>query len=446
VSGEHGPADWPGPAGGGGHGRWRGLLAVAWSGLRSAPGTALVDTAAAALGAAALVLFVGLGLGVGDAARGLFPADARLVEVVPGPVSLGGLLGGGLLDDGAVGRLAALPGVEAAWPRLALEVPVAAAQAPPGLTGAWPPGMVLQIPVIGVAPGLLAGEPGGAAFADPPAGQPVPVALSRRLLELYDKTIAPAWGVPRLPPGFDPAGLELDLEVGLAIVPGRSEAARQPLRVRLATLSDRVPLYAMAMPLATVQRLQAAYRRPDEGYAQVTVQVAAPDDAPAVAAAARRMGFGLDTADRSAAERAGAVVAITTTALAALALLLGLLAALAIARSRAAGVAARSRDLALLQALGATGGDLALVVLLEAGLVGAAGGLAGLGLGRLGGLLADRVARGLLPDFPFRPESFFRFPAWLLGAALALAVLSAVMGALAPATRAARIEPARWLS
>jgi hypothetical protein len=428
-------------------GRWRGLLAVAWSGLRSAPGTAVVDAAAAALGAAALVLFVALGLGVGDAARRLFPADDRLLEVVPGPVSLGGLLGGGLLDDGAVARLAALPGVQAAWPRLTMEVPVAASQAPPGLTGAWPPGMTLQIPVVGLAPGLLAGDlRAGVAFDDPPAGQPVPVALSRRLLELYDKTIAPAWGVPRLPPGFDPTGLELDLRVGLAIVPGRSEAVQQGVRVRLAALSDRVPLYAMAMPLATVRRLHAAYQRPERGYAQVTVQVAAPDDAPAVAAAARRMGFGLDTADRSASERSGAVVAITTAALGGLALLLCVLAALAIARSRAAGVAARARDLALLQALGATGADLGLVVLLEAALVGAAGGLAGIGLGRLGGLLGDGLIQRLLPDFPFRPESFFRGPAWLLGAALGLAVLSAVLGALAPAASAARVEPARWLS
>ena len=94
------------------HGRWRGLLAVAWSGLRSAPGTALVDAAAAALGAAALVLFVGLGLGVGDAARRLFPADDRLVEVVPAPVSLGGLLGGGAARRGRRWRgWPALPGV-----------------------------------------------------------------------------------------------------------------------------------------------------------------------------------------------------------------------------------------------------------------------------------------------------------------------------------------------
>ena len=427
-------------------GRWRGLLAVALAGLRAARGAAALDAAAAALGAGALVLFVALGLGVGDAARRLFPADDRLVEVVPGPVSLGGLLGGGVLDDGAVARLAALPGVEAAWPRQVLLVPVAAPEPPRGLEAAWAPGMTLQVPILGVDPGLVGADlRPGQRFEDAPGG-PIPVVLSRRLLELYDKTIAPTWGAPRLPPGFDPVGLELPLKVGLSIVPGRSEPRLADARVRLAGLSDRVPLYVMAAPLATVRRLHAEYGRRAKGYDQVSLRLARPDDAPAVAEAVRRMGFSVDQAEKAAAERVGTVVAVTTGALGALALLVSGLAALAIARSRAASVAARARDLALLQALGATPADLSAVVLLEAALLGAAGGLLGVALGRLGGLAGDALARRLLPDVPFRPETYFAFPAWLLAGALLVAVGSAVLGALAPAAAAARVDPARTLS
>jgi len=318
---------------------------------------------------------------------------------------------------------------------------------PRGLEGAWAPGMTVQIPVVGIDPGLVAGDlRPGLPFADPPEGEAIPVVLSRRLLEIYDKTIAPTWGAPRLPRGFDPVGLELPLEVGRSIVPGRSEARILPIRVRLVALSDRVPLYAMAVPLATVRRLHAAYGRPDAGFGQVTLLAARPDDAPAVAAAVRRMGLGVDAAERSAAERVGAVVAVTTGALAALALLMSALAALAIARSRAASVAARARDLALLQALGATPGDLRAVVLLEAALLGGGGGLLGAGLGRLGGLAGDLLARRLLPDVPFLSGSLFAFPAWLLACGVAVAAGAALLGALAPAAAAARVEPARTLS
>jgi hypothetical protein len=425
---------------------WR-LLALALGTLRARPGAALVDAAAAALGAAALVLFVALGLGVGDAARRMFPADERLVEVVPGPVSLGGLLGGGKLDEAALTRLRALPGVQAAWPRQPLRVPVAAPEPPRGLEGAWAPGMTLQLPVVGIDPGLVAEDTArGGAFQDPAGDGPIPVVLSRRLIEIYDKTIAPAWGTPRLPPGFDPVGLELPVRIGVSIVPGRSERVVLEARLKLVGLSDRVPLYAMAVPLATVRRLHARYGRSDQGFGQVTLRCARPEDALAVAATARRMGFSIDAAERSTAERVGAVVTVTTGALAALALLMSGLATLAIARSRAASVAARSRDLALLQALGASPGDLRLMVLLEAAILGGGGGLVGAAVGRLAGLAGDAAWQRLLPDFPWRPETFFHYPAWLLVVGVLMAGGAAVLGALAPAAAAARVDPARTLS
>jgi hypothetical protein len=301
--------------------------------------------------------------------------------------------------------------------------------------------------VVGIDPGLVADDlRPGVPFADPAPGRPIPVVLSKRLVEAYNSTIAPAWGVPGLPPGLDPVGLELQVRIGLAILPGKGEARIEPATLRLAALSDRVPIQVIALPLDTVRRLHRAWGKRPAGYQQVTLLVARPDDAPVVAAAARRMGFGVDQADRSAAERVGTVVRVTVGALAALALLMSALAALAIARSRAASVAARTRELGLLQALGATPGDVRLTVILEAALVGGAGGLLGAALGRAAGPLGDLVARRLLPDFPLRPETLFQFPAWLLAGAVAVAVLAAVLGALGPAALAARVEPARVLS
>lgn len=426
---------------------WRSLLALAWANLRADPGAALVDVLAAAVGAATLALFVALGLGVGDAARRMFPADARLVEVVPAQLSLGGLLGGGRLDESARQRLLALPGVRAAWPRQNLVVPVAAPEPPRGLEAAWPPGMTLQIPVVGVDPSMVEEDTRrGVPFADPAEGGAIPVVLSRRLVEIYNKTIAPTWGIPGLPAGLDPVGIELPLRIGVSIIPGKSERRILEVRVRLAGLSDRVPLYAMAVPLATVQRLHRLYNRSDPGYGQVTLLADSPADAPAIAAAARRMGFNVDRSELATAERVGTVVRVTTGALVGLALLMTALAALAIARSRAASVAARSREIALLQALGATARDVRAMVLLEALLVGGGGGLLGMAVGRGLGLLGDLAWHGLLPDFPYRPEAILIFPAWLLAATVGVAALSAVTGALTPAAAAARVDPARALS
>ncbi len=427
--------------------RVKGLLWLALANLRADWRGALVNAAAAMVGAAAFVFFLALGLGVGEAARRMFPADARLVDVVPANVSLSDVLGGGELDDGALERLRAVPGVADAWPRLSLRVPVAAPRPPEGLAINWPQGMTVQIPVVGVAPGLVAQDlPAGARFGDPAGGEPIPVVLSRRILEVYNKTIAPAWNVRRLPAELSLVGIELPVKIGFSIVPQKTEKHVYDARLKLAGLSDRVPLYLLAMPLGTVMRLHREYDKPAAGYTQVTLLAHRPDDVPAIAAAARRMGFSVDEGERATAERVGTVVAVTTGALAFLAMVMCALAALAIAQSLSASVRGRTREIAILEALGATPGDVRLVVLAEAALLGLAGGVAGAALGRIAGLGADRAASRILPDFPFRPETFFGWPAWLLAIGLAVPAAAAVVGALAPAAMAARVDPARTIS
>ena len=45
-------------------------------------------------------------------------------------------------------------------------------------------------------------------------------------------------------------------------------------------------------------------------------------------------------------------------------------------------------------------------------------------------------------DFPFKPDSFFDYPPWLFGLGIGFAVLFALLGALGPALRAAKTDPA----
>ncbi len=426
--------------------RWRGLLHLALENLRADWKGAALNAAAACVGAGALAFFVALGLGVGDAARRMFPGEARLVEVVPPAVSLAPMLGGGGLDDAAVSRLAELPGVAGAYRKLTVRVPIAASRPPEGVHVNWPPGLTVQIPAVGVDAGLVAGDLGGRPFADTAPEGPIPVVASTRLLEIYNKTIAPAWNLRRLPPGTALVGLQLPVRIGFSIVPLKTEDRVYDSRLVLSGVSDRVPVYLLALPLETARRFHREYGKPDQGYTSVALLASRPDDVPAIAAAVRRMGFAVDPGDRAMAERVGTVVAVTTGALALLALLMCALAALAVAQSLSASVRARVKDIAILQAVGATAGDVRRLVLLEAGLLGVAGGAAGAALSRLAALGADAVAFRVLPDFPFRPESFFDFSPWLYLVALGVAVVSAVLGALSPAAAAARIDPARSIA
>jgi ABC-type antimicrobial peptide transport system permease subunit len=74
------------------------------------------------------------------------------------------------------------------------------------------------------------------------------------------------------------------------------------------------------------------------------------------------------------------------------------------------------------------------------------GGAVGLAVARAGAFAVDLVARRVLPDFPFRPASYFSFEWPIVLGALACAVGAAALGAWFPARRAARLDPSEALT
>jgi putative ABC transport system permease protein len=99
-------------------------------------------------------------------------------------------------------------------------------------------------------------------------------------------------------------------------------------------------------------------------------------------------------------------------------------------------VSERTSEVGLLKALGAQGGQIQAVFLLEAALLSFAGGALGLMLGWAG-------VAALVEAFPKLPATS---PAWAQGAALATALLSGILFGVLPARRASRLEPVAALA
>ena len=123
-----------------------------------------------------------------------------------------------------------------------------------------------------------------------------------------------------------------------------------------------------------------------------------------------------------------------------------LVAALNIAHTFRGLVAERQREIALYRALGARAHDMRRWMLLLALTVGAVAGTLGVVMARVAAMIADWRARVDLPEFPFKPDSFFDFPWWIWPLGIGFASLFAILGALAPAIRAARTNPAAALA
>lgn len=397
-----------------------------------------------ALGVGALVFFVALGLGVGHVVRhDVFPQDARRLEIVPPAFSLGGLLAAARLDEAAVARLRALPGVQAVHRKMVVQVPAAC----------WYDGDFFghrlragfDVYMVGVDRALVEGDVAvGGAFEDPKPGEPLPVLVSTRLLELYNKSFAPTRKLPRLGPGML-AGFEFPVQLGRSFM-ARTEESVAHVRARVAGTSPAAPLEGVSVPLATAARLNRERGHDAESFTSVVLVAEDPGVVPRITEAIRDMGLQLDEREKGAAEAAGGAVALVTGALALLSLLICLLAAFNIAHASTAAVRAREREIGVLRALGATQRDVRRLFLGEAAVLGLAGGVLGtaaaVGLARA----VDRLAAAVLPPFPFQPASYFLFPPWLWAVGVGLGLLAAVAGAWWPSATAARVDPARTLA
>lgn len=404
---------------------------------------ALLSSLGVAVGVACFVFFVALGQGVSAVVRTkVLPVDAASLEVKPPEVSLGALFGGGRLDDEAVARLGALEGVTGAYPKMEVRIP--ASSRFNGDFFGRSLRMYVEVVANGVDPRLVAGDVmEGRAFTDPGPGRPIPVLANDRLLELYNKTFAPQRGLPKLNPTML-AGFRVPVAWGQSFVAGNAPNAQEGM-LELAGFSRHAMPLGATMPLEAARRLNRELGKDATTYSSVVLRARNPDDVPALAEAVRNMGFEVEDSERRLAEQVGFGIAVVTGALALLSALVAALAAVNIAHAFYAAVRERRREIGVLRAVGASQRDVLLVLLLEAAAVGLMGGIVGLFTGSVSAFALDRIAARMLPDFPFKPDTFFAFSAWTILGGLALALAAALLGALSPALSAAKSEPAQAL-
>jgi ABC-type antimicrobial peptide transport system permease subunit len=420
------------------------LLRLSQLGLKREKRATAFAAFGVAVGVGSLVFFVALGLGVDRVAREqVFPLDASLVDVAPPAVAIGSILGGGKLDQATVDRLAALPEVAESYRKMEVRVP-SMSRYDGDFFGA-PLRMAVEMVAVGMDKALVEGDLKLGDFRDPGPGRPVPVVISRRLLEIYNKSFAPTRKLPFIGPDML-VGFVFPLDFNRSMIARVGPGPALEGQAEVVGVSDRVPLVAVTIPLESARRINRATGTDAETFSGVTLRAKDPSLLPRITEAVHRMGLKVDDQERKLAENAGLAVALTTSALALLSALICVLAAVNIAQTLFASVRARAREIGVMRAVGASRADIRLLVFCEAGMVGLMGGALGTGLSVLAGFAADGYARSWLPPFPFKPDRFFCFPWQLLVCGVALGTVAAMAGAYFPGRHAARADPAQTLA
>ncbi|HLL73301.1 MAG TPA: FtsX-like permease family protein [Pyrinomonadaceae bacterium] len=182
-----------------------------------------------------------------------------------------------------------------------------------------------------------------------------------------------------------------------------------------------------------------------EGYQMAVVRVSDPDVLPGVQKRLNELGFSsFSIVDQLKELRT--VFLILNSALGLLGGISLLVASFGIANTMIMSILERTREIGIMKAIGAEDREIKLIFFVEAGLIGLAGGV----LGSLAAWAIDAVANRVAYKFILQPRGvayvdFFALPPYLWLGAILFAVVVAILAALYPAARAARIDPVKAL-
>ena len=120
-------------------------------------------------------------------------------------------------------------------------------------------------------------------------------------------------------------------------------------------------------------------------------------------------------------------------------------ASLGIINTMVMSIVERTREIGVLKSLGADERDIRILFLVESGAIGVIGASFGILLGWIIARLASLVARTIMEREGIDPVELFAMPLWLVGAALSVGLIVSLIAGVYPAARAARVDPVEAL-
>ncbi len=285
---------------------------------------------------------------------------------------------------------------------------------------------------------------------------PIPVVISPQLLEIYNGSIHTALqgssgAMSKMPKLSESMliGLGGDAIFGQSYFIGKSASGEryERRRMQLVGFSTKAINLGVTMPIGYVKRLNAKFgnKGDSKNYHAVIVETKSNDAIAGIAQRVEDMGYALSSKFENA-QRASLLILLITLIFNLISAIILAVAAVNIMHTFLMLILERRHELGLMRALGATRGEIRLLVLSEASLLGLFGGVMGALVGWLVTLGVDALFASQVQDFPFKPDTLFAFEAWMFGVCIGAALLFCWIGALIPAIRASRMDPARALT
>lgn len=299
---------------------------------------------------------------------------------------------------------------------------------------------------------------------------PIPVVASPFLMEIYNTSVQNVLtGSERSLPPISAellVGFTFNVRLGRGYLGQASQfeetgSARRSFRI--VGWTPRAMRLGVTIPFSYARRFNSRYHGEDSAgeYHSILVVTGGSEQLASIVARIEDDpddgGLGLAIgAEYEQAKRGSLLITLLTVGLLFISGLIIGLASLNIAHTFLMVVAERRRELGVLRSVGARRTNILYMVLAEATVIGVLGASLGVLLALGGATVADRLLEcrvpagmGLeqwcIPDFPFKPDSFFAFDPIIIVAGFGVAIGFSILGAFVPAWRASRVDPAEAL-
>jgi putative ABC transport system permease protein len=424
---------------------WK-LIQLALGSLRRTPLRVALTVLGVAIASGALVSMVGFALGIQEQAETPFETLGLINVIEVSPKKDEDSDEAPVLDDAALEQMESLPGVAVACPDFRVSgVKITFGEESKTVMAV---GLPRQVPLVAIPQGIIiAGDYFG------PTEAPEAV-LSKRLagdLGFDSPDAAVGSTVTLEASGLSPADAEtftferkelVVRVIGVYDVPDMMPGPLGRAVVLPVELMKQIPGIRFAPVL---DRLKAGKDAQGAGYSRATVRVHHHSDLTSVEKAIQELGFKTRSL-LSQLEEMRAFFVFMDVLLASVGTVALVVAGLGIVNTLLMSVLERYQEIGISKAIGASDGDLLVLFLTEAGVIGLLGGLGGLVLGRVVSWILEIGVNAYARTQDVTVQlDLFAFPLWLLGATVLFSVVISVLAGVYPALRAARVDPIKAL-
>jgi putative ABC transport system permease protein len=273
-----------------------------------------------------------------------------------------------------------------------------------------------------------------------------PESLAGRLLGPNDQS-----GIVLSQGTLEDMGLEpedvVEQEATLIVTTPRGESVEIPTRVVGVSTLENLATYVALEERAAIKGWW--YNRPnflqEDGYDSLLVRADSIEAVPGVSAALNSLNLETQSLQQIL-DLAARIFAVLQTLLASVGTLALFVASLGVVNTMIMAIYERTREIGVLKATGAAPGDIRLLFMVEAAMMGFIGGATGVIFGALLGRFIDWLAHQYLASEQITGVgSISIVPPWLALGALLFGTMVGLLAGLYPAARAARLDPVQAL-